>query len=204
MQSTNTYLLPCAYFGPIEYFAYLNQLECQIEVNDYFVKQSLRNRCKIFGANGTLTLTVPKKRKNSSKTLFKDIIISYDWNWQKEHWQSITSAYRSSPYFEFYESELYKIIHSKHHFLLDLNLEINHFLCSKIGLPSFPKLTKKYENGVDYVDLRNYTFEHAITQPYFQVFDNKYGFLPKLSILDLFLNEGRNTKSYLDKLQINP
>ena len=92
MQSIKPTLLPCPYFGSIEYFSYLISNEYLIEVNDYFVKQSIRTRCKIYGANGPLTLTVPKVRKNSSKTLFKDIKINHDHKWQKEHWESLTSG----------------------------------------------------------------------------------------------------------------
>ena len=103
MQSTRATLLPCPYFGSIEYFSNLLSSNCIIEVNDYFVKQSLRTRCVIYGANGPLTLTVPKFRKNSSKTLFKDIKINYDHHWQKEHWQSITFLSR----LEFRNDEFY-------------------------------------------------------------------------------------------------
>ena len=202
MQSTNKYLIPCAYFGPIEYFAYLCQYQCCIEICENFIKQTLRNRCQIYGANGKLTLSVPKVRKSSSKTLIKDLKISYDWNWQKEHWQSIVSAYRSSPYFEFYEEELYDIIHKKHQFMIDLNLESSQFLCSKIGLSNSLIITKKYESINSQLDLRNYTFDKQGIMPYEQVFDNKYGFLPNLSILDVFLNEGKNTKSYLESIQL--
>lgn len=202
MLSTNNYLIPCAYFGPIEYFAYLSQFQCDFEVCDHFIKQTIRNRCKIYGANGVLILTVPKIRKNSSKTIFKDIKISYDWNWQKEHWQSIVSAYRSSPYFEFFETELYQLIHKKHRFLIDLNLEICSFLCSKIGISKQFSKTEKYHRTNEKFDLRSYTFEKENLEPYIQVFDNKHGFLPNLSILDLFLNEGRNSKSYLNSIQL--
>ena len=202
MLSTNKYLIPCAYFGPIEYFAHLAQKECCIEVCEYFIKQTIRNRCNIYGANGTLVLTVPKIRKNSSKTIFKDLKISYDWNWQKEHWQSIVSAYRSSPYFEYYEQELHNLIHSNHRFLVDLNLKVSHFICSKIGLKLPLTLSEKYEKTHSFVDLRNYTFEKLQQPPYEQVFENKHGFLANLSILDLFLNEGKNTKAYLESIQL--
>ena len=117
MQSIKPTLLPCPYFGSTEYFSYLISNEYFIEVYDFFVKQSLRTRCKIYGANGILTLKVPKIRKNSSKTLFKDIKINYDYNWQKEHWESLISAYRSSPFFEYFEDELHSLFQKKHTFL---------------------------------------------------------------------------------------
>lgn len=202
MLFTSKYLIPCAYFGPIGYFAHIAQKECCIEVCDYFTKQSIRNRCRIYGANGTLLLTVPKIRKNSSKTIFKDLRISYDWNWQKEHWQSIVSAYRASPYFEYYEDELYCLIHTKYQFLIDLNLEVSQFICSKLGLTKKLIVSEKYEATSSFIDLRNHTFEQERLNQYEQVFENKHGFLANLSILDLFLNEGKNSKAYLESIQL--
>ena len=98
MESTKQVLLPTAYWGSIAYQAYLLQHDCLIEVNEHFVKQSIRSRCQILGANKPLTLNVPRVRKSSSKTAVKDLCINYDHPWQKEHWQSLMSAYRSSPY----------------------------------------------------------------------------------------------------------
>jgi hypothetical protein len=200
MQSTNITLLPCPYFGSIEFFFHLNSRNCIIEVNDFFIKQSLRTRCKIYGANGPLTLTVPKIRKNSSKTIFKDIKINYDHHWQKEHWQSITSAYRSSPFFEYYEDEFQSLFDKKHTFLMDLNLEMMRFVCSKIGLPTNFKISEKYMNNTSLDDKRIDTFDELNTPRYMQVFENKFGFISNLSILDLLFNEGNNSKIYLDTI----
>jgi len=198
MQSIRTILLPCAYFGSIEYFSHLLSSNCIIEVNDYFVKQSLRTRCVIYGANGPLTLTVPKFRKNSSKTLFKDIKINYDYHWQKEHWQSITSAYRSSPFFEYYEDEFQPLFQKKYTFLVDLNLEMMSFICSKIGLSTDYKISENYIKNPDLDDKRMDTFDNEITKRYMQVFENKLGFIANLSILDLLFNEGNNSRTYLE------
>ena len=108
------FLLPISYLGPIEYYAFLIQKECIIESKEHFVKQSLRNRCSIYGANGSQTLTIPKERKSSDKTLITDINISNKENWQKSHWQSIVSAYNSSPFFEYYKDELLPFYNTKH------------------------------------------------------------------------------------------
>jgi hypothetical protein len=200
MQFTNITLLPCPYFGSIEFFFYLNSRNCIIEVNDFFIKQSLRTRCKIYGANGPLTLTVPKIRKNSSKTIFKDIKINYDHHWQKEHWQSITSAYRSSPFFEYYEDEFQSLFDKKHTFLMDLNLEMMRFICSKIGLPTDFQISEKYMDNTLIDDKRMDTFDELNMPRYMQVFESKFGFISNLSILDLLFNEGNNSKIYLDTI----
>lgn len=200
MQSIKPTLLPCPYFGSIEYFSYLISNEYLIEVNDYFVKQSLRTRCKIYGANGILTLKVPKIRKNSSKTLFKDIKINYDYNWQKEHWESLISAYRSSPFFEYFEDDLRSLFQKKHTFLKDLNLEMMTFVCSKIGISTAFNLSESYIDNSDYVDKRMYNFDYIEPPRYMQVFENKFGFISNLSILDLLFNEGNNSKTYLETI----
>ena len=200
MQSIKTTLLPCAYFGSIEYFSHLISNKYLIEVNDHFIKQSLRTRCKIYGANGPLTLTVPKVRKKSSKTLFKDIKINYDHDWQKEHWESLKSSYRSSPFFEYYEDELQTLFQKKYIFLIDLNIEMMTFVCSKIGISTAFNLSESYIDNSDYVDKRMYNFDYIEPPRYMQVFENKFGFISNLSILDLLFNEGNNSKAYLETI----
>jgi hypothetical protein len=147
-----------------------------------------------------LTLTVPKIRKNSSKTIFKDIKINYDHHWQKEHWQSITSAYRSSPFFEYYEDEFQSLFDKKHTFLMDLNLEMMRFICSKIGLPTDFQISEKYMDNTLIDDKRMDTFDELNMPRYMQVFEGKFGFISNLSILDLLFNEGNNSKIYLDTI----
>jgi len=188
--------------APIEYFAYLHQFDCAIEVNDFFIKQTIRNRCTIYGANGKLHLTVPKHRKSSSKTLIKDIKISYDHKWQKEHWQSLVSSYRSTPFFEYFEDEMNTIFHKKYTNLIDLNIEMLTFICSKIGISTDFKFTETYSKVAVQNDLRNYSFNSNDFPRYIQVFENKYGFIPNLSILDLLFNEGNNSKHYLESLKL--
>ena len=82
MELNNSFLLPTSYLAPIGYYAILLQNKnCEIEQYEHFVKQSIRNRCDIYGANGKLQLTIPKQRKGSSKTIIKEIKISYKQNW---------------------------------------------------------------------------------------------------------------------------
>ena len=119
------YLLPISYLGPVAYYsAILQSEEIFIETKEHFIKQSFRNRCTIMGANGTQTLTIPKERKSSDKTLISDINISNQDNWQKSHWQSIVSAYNSSPFFEYYKDELLPFYNTKHNTLFDFNLKL--------------------------------------------------------------------------------
>jgi len=118
----NNPLLPTAYLAPISYYAILLQHpNCSIELNEHFIKQSIRNRCDIYGANGKLRLSIPKERKGSSKTIIENLKISYKQNWQKQHWNAIESAYNSSPFFEYYKDELKPFFEEKEEYLVNIN-----------------------------------------------------------------------------------
>ena len=200
MESTKKVLLPTAYWGSIAYQAYHLQYDCIVEVNEHFVKQSIRSRCQILGANKPLTLNVPRVRKSSSKTTVKDLCINYDHPWQKEHWQSLMSSYRSSPYFEYYEDELAPLYKQKSNTLLEFNIRIQKKLFELINIDKELQFTNSYQKVFEGLDLRNYNFI-ADCPSYTQVFGTD--FTPNLSILDLLFNEGPNSESYLLGLSLN-
>ena len=199
MESTKKVLLPTAYWGSIAYQAYLLQYDCLIEANEYFVKQSIRNRCQILGANNPLALNVPRVRKSSSKTAVKDLCINYDHRWQKEHWQSLMSAYRSSPYFEYYEYELLPLYKEKFNTLLEFNNRIQRKLFELLGIKKELHFTNSYQKEFDGLDLRNQNFV-ADCPSYTQVFGTD--FTPNLSVLDLLFNQGPNSETYLLELSL--
>ena len=196
-------IFPAFYFGPVSYFAELLKAdEYRFEANENFPKQTYRNRCYIQGANGKLRLAIPTQHNGAR--VMKDIQVSDDHNWQKEHYKSLVSAYKSSPYFEFYEDDLIPIFEKKEKYLLDLNLKTIEFISSKLKLDLKFSLTEKYETFDDSIDFRN-SF-NAKVEPvgdfpkYFQVFDEKFDFMPDLSILDLLCNEGPKSATYLKEL----
>ena len=199
MESTKQVLLPTAYWGSIAYQAYLLQHDCLIETNENFVKQSIRSRCQILGANKPLMLNVPRVRKSSSKTAVKDLCINYDHPWQKEHWQSLISAYRTSPYFEYYEDELAPLYELKTNTLLEFNNRIQHKVFELLSIDKELQFTTSYQKEFEGLDLRSY---HFVTDCpiYTQVFGTD--FTPNLSILDLIFNEGPNSESYLMNLYL--
>ncbi len=126
-------IFPAFYFGPISYFAELIRAEnYRLEAYEHFPKQTYRNRCYIQGANGKLRLAIPTQH-NGARVL-KEILVSDDYNWQKEHFKSLVSAYKSSPYFEYYEDDLASVFESKEKYLLDLNLKTIEFISSKLKL----------------------------------------------------------------------
>ncbi|PCH67216.1 MAG: hypothetical protein COC01_06315 [Bacteroidetes bacterium] len=199
-----TLLLPLFYLPPIEFFSLLlNSKEILIEQHEHYVKQTYRNRCHILGANGTVPLSIPVQHGKKEHTKFKEMKISYADNWQKLHWKSIESAYRSSPYFEYYEDQFKGFYHNQYEFLFDFNLELIKVVLQILDIQKELKFTKSYEEDYsnNYVDQRDSLHpkkesDHKII-PYTQVFSSKFDFIPNLSIIDLLYNEGPNAINFL-------
>ncbi len=197
-------IFPVFYFGPVTYFKELMNAEdpC-FEIHENFPKQTYRNRCYIQGANGKLRLAVPIKHKG--KRILKDTEISHESNWQKEHFKSLVSAYQRSPYFEYYEDDIAAVYKKKEKFLLDLNFKTIEFIQSKLSLNlNLTNQTEQYQTLNEDMDFRN-RFEAKSESPvampeYMQVFQEKFGFMPDLSILDLLCNEGPQSATYLKEL----
>ena len=199
----NNPLLPTAYLAPISYYAILLQRpNCSVELHEHFIKQSIRNRCDIYGANGKLRLSIPKERKGSSKTIIKNLKISYKQNWQKQHWNAIESAYNSSPFFEYYKDELKPFFEEKEEYLVSYNFKLQKIILIMLQHENIIKNTTKYLDKGDFFDLRDYTWELKNQKKYDQVFMEKKGFIPNLSILDLLFNLGPESTDYLHNLDL--
>lgn len=194
------------YFPNILFFSQiLNQDKILFEVNDNYIKQSLRNRTSIYHANGILNLSIPVKYSSKKKQIFKEIEICNETDWQKKHLKSIKFAYRSSPYFEFYENQFEKIFTKKEKFLIDINLKSIELLFELIDRKLKYNFTEKYnQNYTGYVDSReisnfNFSDKSLSFKKYSQVFETKYGFKENLSMLDLLFNYGPNYYNFLIK-----
>ena len=200
----NNPLLPTAYLAPIKYYAILLQAKnCSIEHHEHFVKQSIRNRCEIYGANGELRLTIPKERKGSSKTIISKIKISYKDDWQKLHWNAIKSAYNSSPFFEYYSNELEVFYQEKESNLIIFNNKLQEVILDLLQEENNSTPTVEYLHSGNFTDLRNHDFILENPEKYNQVFMEKHGFIPNLSILDLLFNLGPESLDYLHNLDIS-
>ena len=191
------------YFSPIsQYKAILNSETLIFEIEDNFQKQTYRNRCYIYGANGKLLLNIPVSHpKSVKKTKSKDILVENS-NWQKQHYKSLEAAYNHSPFFEFYKDDLQKIFSKKYTYLLDVNLDSYTFIMDALELPKEYTLSKTYEETKlnDFRNLADSKKKVEIsTIPYIQMFDQKFGFLKNLSILDLLFMEGPNSINFLEK-----
>ena len=191
------------YFSPIsQYQAILNSNSITFEVEDNYQKQTYRNRCYIYGANGKQLLNIPVSiPKSSKKTKSKDILVENS-NWQKQHYKSLEAAYNHSPFFEFYKDDLQKIFSKKYTYLLDVNLDSFNFIKNALELPIEYKFSKTYEENKpnDFRDLADSKKKVEISfLSYIQMFDQKFGFLKNLSILDLLFMEGPNSINFLVK-----
>ncbi|MCK5400854.1 MAG: WbqC family protein [Flavobacteriaceae bacterium] len=201
-------LLHPTYFPNISHFIGIaNAQNVIFEVEDNYQKQTFRNRTTIYGANGKLILSIPVIYTQKNRQKFRDVKISNDANWQSQHLKSLQSAYRTSPFFEFYENELQPLFTQKKTFLLDFNFECLDvvFNCLQFDL-NYSK-TESYNKTADNKnDLRHLvnTSQKKEQQfsPYTQVFSNKFGFINNLSILDLLFNEGPNTLNYLQSQKL--
>lgn len=203
----NSLLLSIAYFAPIQYYSkFLNYEEIYIEQFEHFNKQTYRNRCVILGGNGPIQLVVPVVKGRGRKILIKDLEISYDTNWQRNHWRTIFSAYSSSPFFEYYKDDIQRFFETRYKFLLELNLNIHETICGLLEIENNVILTSDFEKAPDdTVNLREAITpkisteadQEFLPQKYTQVFSDKLGFIANLSILDLLFNEGPNSYSVL-------
>ena len=201
-------MLSTAYLGPVSYFAAIsNANNIYIEAEEHYIKQTWRNRCRIMTANGPLNLTIPVIKVHGNHTKVKDIAIDYSENWQKIHWRAIMSAYQHSPYFQYYKDELTFFYTNKISHLLDFNLQLTKTIFTLVGINKDLYLSQTYQKvlSVDLLDFRNTFSPKKNNQmkfpPYIHVFRERHGFVPNLSILDLLLNMGPDTKSYLEKIR---
>jgi hypothetical protein len=172
------------------------------EASDNYQKQTFRNRTYIYGANGKLGLFIPVIHTHNHREIFKDIKISYNSNWMDLHLKSLQSAYRSSPYFEYFEDNFIKLYSEKEKFLVDFNIKCIKLISNLLDLNLNYKISNEYVVKTnDIIDLRglsNARKEKKINTPrYIQVFESKHGYLNNLSILDLIFSEGTNSISII-------
>ena len=231
-------LLTVAYFPPVSYFAAmaedmsgltdrkdgggsyeLSPSVVYIEACENYQKQSYRNRCRIYAADGVQALSFPVVHEDGTyKHPVKDIKVDYSTPWLLQHKRAIVSAYRTSAYFEYYQDELFEILDSMPEKLLDLNMALLRFFIEKTGIKVDLRLTQEYspdgsvmtDSGpVMCEDLRERIHpkrpntilkDLTLEKPYFQVFAPKYGFKSDLSIMDLLFNEGPDSVLYLKNL----
>jgi hypothetical protein len=193
------------YFAPISQYAeIIHTDEVIFEVHDNFQKQSYRNRCYIFNTNGKQLLNIPVKHPNSSsRKQTKDTLVENVTPWQDQHFKSLKTAYRNSPFFQFYVDDIAPIFEKKYTYLQDVTIDTFLFTSEALQINTNFKKTSSYAAAPKNKDFRNLADVKAqpknLVENYIQMFDDKHGFLPNLSILDLLFMEGPNAISFLEK-----
>lgn len=200
-------LLHPTYFPSISHFAAIAQADTiTFEVEDNYQKQTNRNRTYIYSPNGIQMLNIPVKHTTTRHQKAKEIQLENAFDWQKQHFKSLEAAYRTSPFFEYFEDALQPIFTKKHTFLMDLNFETIEIITKCLGTKlEYQKTTEYFHETPEYTDFRalaNGKKDTLIFEPYTQVFEEKHGFLNNLSALDLLFNEGRFALDYLKKQQL--
>ena len=206
----DTALLSTSYLGPVQYFTKFLMHPVQIiEQYDHYIKQTYRNRCNLMGANGILPLSIPVLKGQAHKTYVRDIRIDYDKKWQKLHWRSIESAYRHSPFFEFYMDEYSPFYEKRFEFLLDFNAALLEMILQALEIDNTVDYSREFIDAFreDYADYREAIHPKRdlssdplfVPVSYHQVFAERLGFKANLSIIDLLFNEGPNARTVLEQ-----
>ncbi len=197
-------LLHPTYFPNIAHFvALIKSKEVVFEVCDNYQKQTYRNRSDIYSAKGKLLLSVPVSYTQKLRQKTKDVLISSVDDWQSKHLKSFDSAYRMSPFYEFYIDDLMPIFKTEFKYLLDLNLKCFELLTKALELEISTRLSEDFtipdNSSYDFRNLVNTKKNNAFQfNKYTQVFTEKHGYINNLSILDLLFNEGPNSINYLE------
>ena len=192
------------YFPNIDLLSQLIKSEnILFEISDKYIKQTLRNRTEIHAANGKLILSIPVKYSSSKKEKYKDIKICYNSSWQKIHLKSIESAYRNSPYYDFFEDYIIKFFNKKEKFLIDANIKSIELIYDILDMKMKYDLTNDYKNKLEnYTDYRKLVDSNPDEKKskinYSQVFQEKNGFISGLSSLDIIFNKGLESLDYIN------
>jgi len=205
----NSVILSSFYLPPVEYFArILNAGAFKVELHENYIKQTYRNRCHIYTANGLLALSIPIHKTNGNHTLISDIKISYLDNWQANHWRAIESAYNKSPFFLYYSDDLKKFYSTTWKYLWEFNTALTEYLLKRLKIGNSISFTEDFVPALNLNDDPRYNIhpkeesKNVVFPKYYQVFETKHGFIPNLSIIDLLFNEGPESLSYLKQVKI--
>ena len=185
-------IFPSSYLPPISYLrAMKHDDEASLEVCEYYIKQTIRNRCWVDSPQGPLSLSVPVQ-KTEGKVAMRDVRISDHGNWRHQHWTALMSSYGQSPFYEFYADDFAPFYEKKWTFLADFNEDLLRLVCQLMDIEVAWQRTTSYSNQHDW-----YVIPDEPVRTYYQSFASRHGFLPDLSCIDLLFNMGPESVFYL-------
>jgi hypothetical protein len=201
------------YFPPVTLFKKVVQFSnIEFDIYEVYQKMSFRNRCVVAGANGPIILSVPLEDGRNQRKPFKEVRIANRSRWQEQHWRTITSCYNRSPWFDFYRDELADLYGQSFEFLIDWNMTCWNWVVPRLGIELSTRFTDSFKASYDkekYEDWRSRLIPKSIDSDfpdpvkYRQVFEEKLGFIPHLSILDLLFCEGKNAATRVLSLSMH-
>ena len=196
-------ILPSAYMPSVEYVARLLREECVIDLGENYIKRSERNRASILSANGVMQLTVNVENANRPRQKMRDVKIDYSKRWQHQHRVAIESAYRSSPYYDYYADRFTPLFEREWERLVELNMATLEAVCKTLKIKT-PRISETYITASEGdLDLRDKKRGSTLcAEPYIQVFDDRLPFAPNLSIFDLLMCEGPEAINYLRRAKL--
>lgn len=202
---SSSIILSANYLPTVSYFHAVAQNDAVVKIDqfEHFPKQTYRNRARIATANGVLELFVPINHGRKERVAMKEVQINYDHDWQRLHWTSIQTAYRSSPYFEYYEDDFHQFYNQKYDFLLDYSVKQLEMIFKMLKIKKNIEFTDSYQKEYeDALDLRSLIHPkkpsfYVNPKPYYQIFEDRTGFLPDMSVIDLIFNQGPQSKNYI-------
>ena len=172
-----------------------------MEACENYQKQSYRNRCRIYAADGVQNLNFPIVHSGGSINIpIREVLVDWSTPWLAKTKRCIDTAYRSSPFFDYYRDSLYALLDTRPETLWDLDMGIIRYFMQKIGLNTEIVCTAEYAD--EHVDIHpkrpnSILRDLGLERPYWQVFSGKCGFIPNLSVMDLLFNEGPGAIGWL-------
>ncbi|MGB6153976.1 MAG: WbqC family protein [Pricia sp.] len=202
-------LLHPTYFPNIASFSVIAQNDIQWEVEDNYQKQTYRNRCYVCTDNGRHMLSIPIQHVGgqNGRQKYNAVLLDNSYPWQRNHWRTLQTAYRTSPFFEFYEDDIAPLYTQTYEKLLDFNRNTIETICNCLQMKAPQETTKNYELENSAVHDARWLVNAKRKLPfaqesYVQVFGDRHGFVKNTSVLDLLFNEGTNALAYLKNQDI--
>lgn len=199
-------ILPIAYLPSVSWFAHLLHEECIIDLHEHFLKRSERNRARILTPTGKMDLTAHVCSGNRPRQPIQKIRLDYSKRWQHQHQTALRSAYKSSPYFDYYWEALEPFYIRQWDSLVEYDLELIRTLCRLLGMEDrMPRLSTHYLEATPRDrDLRPKKEKDStfVAEPYVQVFSDRLPFEPNLSVVDLLFAEGPSAREVLKRCRI--